>query len=414
MREGNPAGAYDLFCKAVELGNRFKDADLLSLGQLGCGQALIQLHKMNNGTKLLDESMVAVVSGETSPIVTGIIYCAVIETCQKIYDLHRAQEWTVALNDWCETHPDLFPYRGQCLIRRAELLQLNGEWANAESEIQKACEHFAKPPLEVAAGEAFYLSGEISRLKGQFSRALEMYRQASKWGFKPQPGLAILRLTQGQTDVARAAINQTEKEKQDPISRSKILPAYVDIMIESGETLSAQIAADELDDIALAFSAPFLQAIAAYVRGKILLASGRPADAMEQLRIAFKLFQKSTAVYELAKTRLLIGLACRDLGDTDTAKLEFESARDTFQQLGAIPDLKSVDKLLPKNQPHGLTSRELEVLKHLTMGKTNKEIAADLFLSERTIDRHVSNILMKIDVPSRAAATAYAYKYNLV
>jgi len=413
MRDGNPAAAYKLFSSVVELGKHFKNPDLQSLGQLGSGQALIQMNKTVEGTSLLDESMVAVLAGETSPIVSGIIYCAVIETCQKIYDLHRAQEWTNALSSWCEAHPDLFPYRGQCMVRRAELLQLHGEWTDAELEIQRACEHFSKSSLEVDAGEAFYRYGEISRLQGKYTRALDMYRQASRLGFKPQPGLALLRLAQGQTDVARAAIEQTEKEKKDPLSRSKILPAYLEIMIETEEIRAAQRAADELAEIAAAYSAAFLEAVATRAQGNLLLVSGKPADAMAHLHRASTLFTNSKARYESARTRVLIGLACRELGDADTAKMEFESAGETFEHIGAIPDLKSVNKLWPQNFPHRLTPRELEVLRLLATGKKNKEIAADLFLSERTIDRHVSNILTKIDAPTRAAATAYAYKYQL-
>ena len=240
-----------------------------------------------------------------------------------------------------------------------------------------------------------------------------MYRQASKLGFKPQPGLALLRLAQGQTEVARAGIEQTEKEKKDPLSRSKILPAYVEIMIEAKAIMAAQKAADELREIAAAFSSSFLGAIAGRAQGNLLLVSGKPAPAIDQLRSAFTSFTQAKAVYAAAKTRLLIGLACRELGDADTAKMEFESAGESFQQLGALPDLNAVDLLIPDTHGHRLTPRELEVLRLLATGKTNKQIAADLFLSERTIDRHVSNILTKIDAPSRAAATAYACKYHL-
>ena len=372
------------------------------------------MRKITKGTALLDESMIAVVAGETSPIVTGIIYCAVIETCQKIFDLHRAREWTNALSQWCEAHPDLFPYRGQCLVRRAELLQLHGDWQGAESEIIKACEHFSKPPLELAAGEAFYRYGEICRLKGNHAKAMELYRQASKRGFKPQPGLALLRFARREIDVARAAIDQTEREKKDPVSRSKILPAYVEIMIETGEFQAAQKAAEELGEIAAVFSASFLDAVAARARGYILLFSGKPAAAIVQLRTALTAFTNAEAMYESAKTCALIGFACRKLRDDDTAKMEFEAAREIFERLGAVPDLKILDTVLPKKNPGGLTAREMEVLKQLSTGKTNKEIAADLFLSERTVDRHVGNILTKIDVPSRTAAATYAHKNHLL
>ncbi|WP_310682726.1 LuxR C-terminal-related transcriptional regulator [Aliifodinibius sp. S!AR15-10] len=417
MRSGDHETAHQLFSRAVELGEDFQNKDLMTLGQLGRGQALINQNKIEEGTTLLDEAMVAILADEISPIVAGIVYCAVIETCQKIYDLRRAQEWTSALTRWCDSHPELVPYRGQCLVRRAEIMQLHGEWSAAITEVKRACELLSAPPGEPAAGEAFYRLAELYRLQGNSNKALEMYRQASKFGRKPQPGLALLRLEQGKPDVAKAAIQQLEKEKQDPIGRSRLLPAFVDIMLETSEISAARVAADELSKIASQFKAPYLQAKADHAGGSILLANGEARSSIEKLRRAWELFQSIEATYESARTRLLIARACRELGDTDTMQMELEAARWIFHRLGAIPDIEKVDSYLDKDSldpAHGLTSREQQVLKLLATGKTNKEIGAELFISERTVDRHVSNILGKLNVPSRAAATAYAYEHNLI
>jgi DNA-binding CsgD family transcriptional regulator/tetratricopeptide (TPR) repeat protein len=417
MRNGEAEKAQDVFSHAVEIGQRFKNPDVAAIGRLGRGQALILQNKISEGTALLDEAMVAVISNEVSPIVAGLVYCAVIETFQKIYDLRRAQEWTTALSRWCDSHPELVPYRGQCLVRRAEVMQLHGEWVDAVAETERACEILSKPPGSTAAGQAFYRQGELNRLQGKFSKAMEMYRQASKWGLNPQPGLALLRLAQGKIDVAKSAIRQSENEKSDQIARSIILPAFVEIMLEAGEIPAAQSAADELAEIAAAFQAGYLQAIANHAQGSILLASGELREALEKLRSAWTAFNDMEASYESARARVLIGLTCRELGDDDTAEMEFETAREIFQLLGAEPDLKKVNAITsrkPKKQSHGLTDRELEVLQLLSTGKTNKQIAAQLFISERTVDRHVSNIFMKLDVPSRTAATVYAFEHNLV
>lgn len=417
MRESKPENAHEVFNKVVEIGQRFNNPDVATLGRLGRGQALIFQEKISEGTLLLDETMVAVVSDEVSPIVAGLVYCAVIETCQKIYDFRRAQEWTTALSRWCDSHQELVPYRGQCLVRRAEVMQLHGEWADAIAETERACAILSEPPGASAAGEAFYRQGELYRLQGKFPKAMEMYRQASKWGLNPQPGMALLRFAQGKVDAAKAAIRQSEKEKRDPIARSKILPAFVEIMIEAGEISSAQSAADELLEIAAAFHANYLEAVADHAHGSILLKNGDARIALEKLRSAWTAFNDLEAAYESARTRVLIGLACRELEDEDTAEMEFEAARETFQQLGAEPDLNKIDKissLESSDQIHGLSQRELEVLKLLATGKTNKEIATDLFISERTVDRHVSNIFMKLDVSSRTAATAYAFEHNLI
>lgn len=416
LRSGDYEKSYLLFGQAAETGNRFKNKDLIILGRLGRGQSLILQNRITEGTKLLDEAMVSVISDDISPIVAGIVYCAVIETCQKIYDLHRAQEWTGALTRWCESQPDLVPYRGQCLIRRVEIMQLHGEWREAINEVQRACELLSGPPGEPAAGEAYYRQAELCRLKGQFSKAEEMYRRASKWGRKAQPGMSLLRLAQGQTESAAAAIRSVEEETTDLITRSRILPAFVVIMIAAKDNHSAKAASQELCEIADEIQAPFLEGISNREYGRVLLAEGDPRTALRQLQNAWSLLEKIDAVYEAAQTRLLIGLACRESGDLDTMDMELDAAREIFQQLGAAHDLAFTESLISDTTPgntFGLTHRELQVLRLLTTGKTNKAIAADLFISERTVDRHVSNILAKLNVSSRSAATAFAFKHSL-
>lgn len=416
LREGKAGKAYELFSQAGDIGSQFKSPDLMALSRLGRGQALIRQNKITEGTTLLDEAMVAVVAGEISPIVAGIVYCAVIDTCQKIYDLQRAQEWTAALSRWCDSQPDLIPYRGQCLVRRAEIMQLHGEWRDAMNEAQRACE-LSRPSRPPATGEAFYRQAELYRLQGNFSKAEEAYQQANKWGRNPQPGLALLRLVQGGIDTAKTAIGRVEEEEYDRRARSRILPAYIEIMLATEDLERAEEAAGELSGIAAELGAPFLQAIAARAQGSVLLAVGEARAAIKNLREAWNIFNKIKASYESARTRMLIGLACRELGDEDAAAMELDAARGIFKQLGALTDFAKVDSLIrntASDKTHRLTSRELEVLRILVTGKTNKDIAEELFISERTVDRHVSNILGKLNVATRAAATAYAYEHDLI
>ncbi len=416
MRKGDPEKAFELFSRASEIGKRFEERDLTTLGLLGRGQALIKQHRIPEGTTLLDEAMVAVVSEEISPIVAGIVYCAVIEICQKIFDLQRAQEWTEALSRWCESQPDLIPYRGQCLVRRAEIMQLHGQWPDAMEEARQACQVIpnSSPP---ATGEAWYRQGELHRLQGNYSKAEEAYRQASNEGRNPQPGVALLRLGQGQIKAAETAIRQVEDEHSDPLARSNILPAYVEIMIEVDDPQAAEKAAGELGDIAYDIGSPYLEAIAARARGEVDLATAKPGGALKKLRHSWSKLKQLEAAYESAVTQVLIGKACRKLGDDDSAEMEFEAALKVFQQLGAAPDLERVESLMHRftgPSQHGLTPRELEVLRILATGKTNKAIGEELYISERTVDRHVSNILAKLNVNSRSAATAYAFKHELI
>jgi len=364
-----------------------------------------------------DEAMAAVESGEVSPIASGIVYCAVIESCLEIFDIQRAQEWTYALNAWCESQLQLVPFRGQCLIRRSEILQLHGEWSAAIDEAYRASELLVKPLIEPSAGAAFYQLGELYRLQGDFAKADEAYRQASKCGRNPQPGLALLRLFQGQIETAAASIEFMMKETKDRITRSRMLLACVEIMLASRDIQKARIATNELVELASEFNASFLHATAAYAEGAVLLAEGNEQTALEKLRLGKKIWEDMKAPYQAARVRLLIGIACRQIGDEDTAELELEAAKFTFIQLKAKPDLDQVDTLMHdkiRGKTHGLSQRELQVLRLIAIGKSNKDIANDLFISERTVERHVSNIFNKLAVSSRSAATAYAYKRQLI
>ncbi|WP_455381588.1 LuxR C-terminal-related transcriptional regulator [Salinispira pacifica] len=416
MSQGLLEKAHDLFNRTIEIGRRFSDRNVATLGRLGRGQTLILQGRIADGTTLLDEAMVSVVSDEVSPLVAGIVYCAVVQACRRIYDFRRAHEWTDALAHWCDSHPDLVPYRGECLVRRAEVMMLHGNWKDAIAETKRACEILATLHGSSITSQAYYQQGELFRLQGQFSKATEMYARASKRGMNPQPGLALLRLAQGRLDVAVAAIRQVEKVQRDPIERSRLLPAYVEIMLQADDARAAQKAAEEIDDIASALDAGYLHAVSEYLHGSIEIVRGEPLSALARLRSALKGFNDAGATYESARTRVLMGFACRALGDNDTAAMELGAAREVFERLGALPDLKRIDTLARSRSSdsyHGLTRRELEILRHLATGKTNKEIAADLFISERTVDRHVSNIYVKLDVSSRAAATAYAFSHNL-
>jgi DNA-binding NarL/FixJ family response regulator len=417
LQEGEPGAAYATFSRAAELGDRFGERDLMTLGRMGRGRALIRLGRAAEGVAFLDEAMVAVTAGEVSPLVAGIVYCAVIVACQEIFDLRRAQEWTAALSDWCATQPDLVSFRGHCLVQRAELMRLHGAWPAAMDEVQRVCERLTQPANQEAVGAAFYQRAEVHRLRGEFAAAEAAYRQATAWGRSPQPGLAQLRLAQGQVDAAGAAIRREADEADDRVSRARLLPAYVEIVLAAGDVGAARAAADELAKIATTLDAPFLHAVSAHATGAVLLGEGDARAALTALRRARAGWQELEAPHEAARERVLIALACRDLGDADTAEMELDAARSVFRQLGAAPDLERVEALSRKGGARhagGLTAREAEVLRLVAAGKTNRAIAADLVLSEKTVARHVSNIFTKLGVPSRAAATAYAYEHGLV
>jgi DNA-binding CsgD family transcriptional regulator len=412
LREGDSEAAHRISGEAAAIGRTFRDADLTAAARHGQGRALIQQGEVAAGLKCLDETMLAVVSGELLPIMTGLMYCSVIDTCRQVYALGRAREWTSAFSNVCEQQPEMVAFTGTCLVHRAEIMQLQGAWPDALSEADRACDRARranrKPP-----GAAHYVQAEIHRLCGDCAEAEEAYRIASDLGFEPQPGLALLRLAQGRTDAASAAIRRLTSATSDRMRRARLLPAYFEIMLASGDGVEARRARDELQELARAFDTEALRAVVAQADGAIALAEGRAEVALVPLRHAFSLWKRLDAPYEAARVRVLVGQACRALRDEEAAEFEFDAARSVFEQLGARPDIARLDaaKAPPSECP--LTARELDVLRLISTGRTNRAIAETLSLSERTIDRHVTNILTKLEVRSRTAATAYAYDHKL-
>jgi DNA-binding CsgD family transcriptional regulator len=417
LEGGDPGRALGIFEEVLAIGRRFDELDLIALGRLGQGRSLVLLGRDADGLALLDEAMVSVTAGELTPIIAGRVYCAVILVCQQAFDLVRAHEWTSALSGWCDAQPDIVPFRGQCLVHRSEVLQLHGDWAKAMDEAERARERLSDPPGQSATGMAFYQLGELYRLRGDFAEAEAAYREASGYGRTPQPGLSAMRLMQGDIEAAASAVRRVMDEPNDRVTRASLLSACVEIMLAAEDPTTAEEAGAELTDIASEVDAPLLHAMAAYAEAGLAFHRGDARAALDAAHLAAERWAQLEAPYERARSQVTVALACLDLGDRDTALFESDAARQTFETLGARPDLHRLNALFPRTDtpdPGGLTPRQLEVLVLVAAGRTNREIGKRLYISDHTVRRHLQNIFNRIGVTSRAAATAYAYEHGLL
>jgi DNA-binding CsgD family transcriptional regulator len=345
---------------------------------------------------------------------TGLIYCSVIDACREAYAVGRAREWTRALAGWCDEQPQMMAFTGACQVHRVEIKQFHGAWLEALEEARQCGDRCRGSNKDVAAA-ALYQQGDLHRLRGDFAAAEHAYRTSAAWGCEPQPGMALLRLAQRRGDAAAATLRRVVSATRTRFERTRLLPAYVEVMLAVGDVSGAREGCRELEQIAADIDAVVLRAMAASACGSVELAEGNAQAALASLRRAVTLWNEVEAPYPAARARALLGLACRALGDSDGAALELDACRLAFQQLGAAPDIACIDALASKPTPQaaGLTPRELQVLRLVSEGKTNRAIAVELSRSERTVDRHLCNILTKLGAPSRAAATAYAYEHRL-
>ena len=416
VMERNFAGAASTAAQAAEIGRRFNDLDLLAFALSIQGRSILRSGRVLEGMALLDESVTVAETGDVSALFGGIVLSAAIDASEEAFDPGRFDAWTRALTKWCEAQKGMVAFRCRSLAHRARLSQLHGRWDDALESVKQACQSpiaDADPP---AAAAALYQRGEVLRLRGELKAAEGAYGRASQSGFEPQPGLALLRLAEGDTKAAVASINRVLAESRDWLQRTRMLPAAVEILLGSGELPGAATLATELVEMAADLGSPALEATAKQGQGAVLLAQGDALAALASLRQACRVWRHFGLTHEEGRARLLIARCCRMLGDANTAALEVSVARRIFTRLGAKPDLARSEFTfgkVPAPSMHGLTRRELEVLRLLATGLTNRMIADELLVAVRTVDTHVSSILAKLGVSSRSAATSFAHRHHL-
>ena len=414
LGRGDFARAGETAVRIVNTGRRFTDHDLIALGLLTQGRMMIYSGRVPEGLALLDEAMVEISTAAVSPIIAGMVYCAMIEACQELSDFSRAASWTTALTTWCDVQPGLVPFTGQCSLHRGQIMRLHGAYDEALAEYALAQRRYQMEDTPAPAGRALTEQGDVQRIRGRLDEAEAAYHQAAELGHEPQPGLALLWLARGRTAAAISAINRLLAEAQGPVHRSWMLPAAVEVLVSAGRVDQARQHSDELAGIASSFGNAAVRAMAWYAAATVHLASGQTEDALSNARGAARLWSQVGSPYESARARVLVARTLRELGDEDSATTEFAVARRTFADVGADPAAHEIDQLLGRTRPGGLTEREVEVLRLVAAGRSNHEIAGVLVLSQKTVERHLSNIFTKLDVPSRTAAAAYAHEHGLM
>ncbi len=411
---GAPEDAVRHAERAVALGQAAADPDLAAMALQAMGRAMVAAGRLDEGIAALDEAMVAVVSGELGPLFTGWVYCNALSTCHDLADLRRAVQWTDAAMRWCDDLHAGRLYPGICRLHVVELASLRGTWESAGVMARRACEELTSHDPRYA-GQAYYRMGELHRLTGALDLAEDAYTRAHQLGRVPQPGLARVRLSQGRATAAtRGLRSELDSGPTTPMRRSELLDALADAYLAAGDLDAARAAAEEMAEIAGAVGSDYLTGLATTTEARVLLARGDAVDACRRAGAAVAQFRALGLPYDEARARAVRGAAAKSVGDIDTARLEFSAARETFRRLGADPDARQVTALLGDGPASPLSSRELDVLRLVARGSTNKEVAAELVVSEHTVARHLSNIYTKLGVSSRSAATAFGYEHSLL
>ena len=413
--ETNLGGGEETMAKARQVqgfGRRHGDPNLVAAGIVAEGRVLIKLGRAHEGVALLDEGMLEASTRDLSPNWAGNIYCHLMAACYELGDIGRAAAWTQSTSDWCDRLAPAVLFKGICRVHRAQVMQIRGEWTQAQDEAERVCEDVAHIHVGVVA-EGRYQIGEIKRLRGDLEGAEQAYEAGHQLGRDPEPGLALLRLAQGRADAAGVLIRSALAGVEDRLARAPFLAAQVEIAIAGGDEATASAAADELDEVASVYGSSGLRATARRCRGAVLLATGRTEEALSTLRTACSGWTELEAPYDCAKVRVLLARAYRRLGDVESSDRELEAARAAFEALGATLDAAAVAGQRRAALPNGLTEREAEVLALVAAGCTNRQIADELVLSQKTVARHVSNIFIKLEVTTRTGAARFAFEHGV-
>lgn len=409
---GDAEGAVAQVPRLVRMANDLGAPVLASLGLALEGELLVRQGDTERGFGLLDEAMLPVLAGRVPPDMAGNLYCQMMSLCHHLADVPRARRWTETTESWAESFASAVMFMGICRIHRSQLLRLAGAWDEAARASALAAAELADLNAEAVAEAQFEL-GEIHRLRGDHPTARRCYAAATALGRDPEPGASLLLLAEGRSEDALAALRQRLAEVDDPFARARLLRAQVDAAFVHGDAACVATAADELSAIADTFRTPGFKAWADTARGTSLILGGDPRAALVALRTALACSLSMGATYDVAVCRLLVARALEASGDP-AAHAERATALTALGALGAVVPPGWEASAAPALPPGGLTPREAEILLAVADGLSNREVAAHLVISEKTVARHLANVYLKIGVGSRTAAAAWARRNGLM
>lgn len=400
--------AREAAAKLRELGHRLRSPALTSFSLVLAGLSDISNGDTASGFAQLDEAMLPVLAGQVLPEWAGGIYCTVIHACHNLGDVHRMRSWTRATEQWCEQFSGDVVYSGICRIHRLQLASIEGDWEAAEAAIEQSGSELVGRNNWVA-GEAFYQLGELRRLRGNVTGAFKAYARARSLGTDPQPGESLLQQASGEKDAAWSGLCEALAGR-DQLACARLLQSAVEIALARGFMEEANRLCVQLEETAEVFATTGFRAWAGQARAALLIAQSQYAEALPVLKATAGEYRAMHARYETARTYELLSQAHRGLGQTGAAAADSAAALAIYRELGALPDIQRLDG---GRLPGGLTRREADVLALIAAGATNKETAEALFISQKTVGRHLANIFVKIGVSSRTAAAAWAHGHGV-
>ena len=363
--------------------------------------------RMAEAYGLIDEAMLPVLADQVPIDWAGDIYCVVLNQCHRLADLPRMRAWTQSMERWCTDFAPSANYGGVCDVHRLQLMAGTDDYGRLEARLVGASRSLEEVN-SWAAGAGYYELGEVRRLRGDTDGAFAAFARARALGIEPQPGQALLRCRIGDSDTAWTEL-RVALAGEDRLGRMRLLRGAVEVALARGGLDEAERHCAELESGAEAFGTPGFRAWAAHARGAILARREQHTAALERLEAALREYRTQQSRYETAQVYEWMAIAHRGLGEDDLAAADLATAESIYTQLGVEPA-----QVCGSGSPGGLTRREIEILTRIASGATNKQVAEQIFISERTVGRHLANIFSKLGVSTRTAAVTWAYTNNVV